>query len=91
MERIQFNTGRAYTEHGQRIVALIADGHLYFNDIDRGIDGMYQIQDWDEWFKLTPEQVMSIYDHNLYGYIPSGIKTFTDGKMVRIEDLLIYK
>ena len=40
METLKFNTGRQYTDKGQRIAAVLLDnGDIYFNDIDRHIDG----------------------------------------------------
>jgi len=39
-ETIKFQTGRGYTEHGQRIAAGMTDnGETYFVDIDRNISG----------------------------------------------------
>ena len=67
MERIQFNTGRHYTEHGQRIVAVKDNNVIYFNDIDRGIDGMFDAS--DDTFgpvELSKFIVMSRYDNNNY-------------------------
>jgi hypothetical protein len=70
MERIQFNTGRWYTEHGQRIVAVKHDSIIYFHDIDRGINGQFDAA--DDVFgpvELSQFVVMSRYDHNSYGWI----------------------
>lgn len=69
MERIQFNTGRYYTEQGQRIVAVKHENIIYFNDIDRGIDGMFAAP--DDMFgavELNQFVVMSRYDHNSYDW-----------------------
>jgi len=69
MERIQFNTGRWYSEHGQRIVAVKALGKIYFNDIDRGILGMFDAA--DDVFgpvELNKIVVMSRYDHNNHSF-----------------------
>lgn len=67
MERIQFNTGRHYTESGQRIVAVKDNGVIFFNDIDRGIDGMFDAS--DDTFgpvELSQFVIMSRYDNNNY-------------------------
>ena len=40
MKTIKFNTGREYTEHGQRIAAVAVEGGIVFLDMDRGIDGL---------------------------------------------------
>lgn len=40
LKHLKFNTGRLYSTHGQRIVAVQhADGSITFLDIDRGIAG----------------------------------------------------
>jgi len=40
---IQFNTGRHYTEEGQRVVVEVVDSHtVKFHDIDRMIYGTLQ-------------------------------------------------
>jgi hypothetical protein len=36
-EILQWNTGAYYTEHGQRIAAIEADGGVFMSDMDRGI------------------------------------------------------
>lgn len=39
--RTQWNTGRLYTTHGQRMTALVLeDGSVLFKDKDRMIDGV---------------------------------------------------
>ena len=58
---IAFNTGRTYTECGQRIAARqLESGHIVMLDIDRGIDCLFT--------DLTPfnqSGIMSDYDHAL--------------------------
>lgn len=64
METIAFNTGRLYTEHGQRIAAKRLDnGAVLMLDIDRGID--YLLPDYVE---LTRADVLGAYDHNVVIY-----------------------
>ena len=70
MERIQFNTGRHYTDHGQRIVAVKHNNIIYFNDIDRGIDGQFDATpDCFGEVELSAFTVMSRYDSNSYSFI----------------------
>jgi hypothetical protein len=38
--KYQWNTGRQYDEHGQRIVASVEDGCILFSDLSRNIDGL---------------------------------------------------
>ena len=69
MERIQFNTGRCYSENGQRVVAVKIDNVIYFNDIDRGIDGMFSATpDCFGEVELSQFTVMSRYDANAYSW-----------------------
>jgi hypothetical protein len=67
--QIAFNTGRTYTDKGQRIAARIfeeePDGSnpvsiIAMSDIDRGIDGFYLIFD-----EMTQREVMTSYDNDL--------------------------
>ena len=39
MLKHQWNTGRMYTEQGQRIVVEIREGAMFFSDLDRMING----------------------------------------------------
>ena len=56
---ITFNTGRNYTEHGQRIAAQrVESGAVVMIDIDRGIDYLLPIST-----EFTQRGVMSAYDH----------------------------
>ena len=67
---ITWNTGRWYSEEGQRIAAVtLPDGRIVFLDYDRNIDGVIQpipapIFDWQE-VKHTPR---SIADHVMREY-----------------------
>jgi len=57
---ISFNTGRGYTEHGQRIAAMqLNDGRVVFVDVDRGIRYVTA-----ERCELTQRAVMRAYDYN---------------------------
>jgi hypothetical protein len=58
---ISFNTGRWYTEAGQRIAATqLDDGRVVFVDIDRGIRYATAAP-----CELTQRAVMQAYDYNL--------------------------
>jgi len=90
MDRIQFNTGRKYSIEGQRIVAILTDGILYFNDLDRNVSGSFEVPEWDEWFALTETQVMATYDGGYFQHIESGVETFVAGQMLKIADILTW-
>ena len=63
---IQFNTGRQYSDKGQRIVAAqVDDGRIFFVDLDRCIDGMITAPSAE----LTEASVLRAYDTNQYRWV----------------------
>jgi hypothetical protein len=77
-----FNTGRLYSREGQRIYwAQRNDGWLYFNDIDRMIDGWLPrdmhgaaadtISAAELAKPVSPRWLMNRYDNHKYGYSPA--------------------
>ncbi len=74
MKTIKFNTGRMYSERGQRIAAALLDsGDIYFVDIDRHIDGTVKANGFtkDEMIDFgmfTQRGVMAAYDANNYRF-----------------------
>lgn len=73
--KFQFNTGRLYSQHGQRIVVEVLDKGLIFNDIDRGVSGHIAeenlecaaLQPWDRTCKADIKPLlMWCYDHGHY-------------------------
>ena len=62
MQTLGFNTGRTYTECGQRIAATqLESGHIIMVDIDRHIDVMLPAQ-----VEFTQADIMWAYDLNMY-------------------------
>jgi hypothetical protein len=62
MEILKFNTGREYTEHGQRIVATqLESGHIVLLDLDRHIDIMLP-----PGVEFTQADIVWAYDLNMY-------------------------
>jgi hypothetical protein len=59
-----FQTGRHYSEKGQRIAYTVVDGWLLFADVDRGIDGCFNIDGTDN---ITHRDVLRLYDKGGYG------------------------
>jgi hypothetical protein len=57
-----WNTGRRYTDKGQRIAAARVPGGIVFADIDRNIDGFIR----DEHAAFTTTAIMAAYDRNSY-------------------------
>lgn len=72
MKTLAFNTGRTYTPQGQRIAAaLLSNGNIVFNDIDRTICGTIDAGGLtiDEVIALncfTQRAIMEDYDANRY-------------------------
>jgi hypothetical protein len=69
MQTISFNTGRGYTDRGQRIAAKRIGERVIFVDIDRGLDYVTSAP-----CALEPRAIMRAYDHNetesVYSVIP---------------------
>jgi hypothetical protein len=82
MKTIQFNTGRRYTQQGQRIVATLHDDRVVtFMDHDRGIYGEFAL---GMHCSFNDTEVMHWYDSSTYkcgtramndGMIPGGCNT----------------
>jgi hypothetical protein len=63
MTTLQFNTGRKYTIHGQRITATLhADGVVTFYDHDRMVDGEFKL---GIHCQFNSTEVMHWYDSNM--------------------------
>jgi hypothetical protein len=68
MKILTFNTGRAYTNDGQRIAAAQLDnGNIIMVDADRGLDMMFSSD-----FDFTERGIMHAYDWNICIY-PSQV------------------
>lgn len=62
MKTLTFNTGREYTQHGQRIAATqLESGHVVILDLDRHIDVVFPVG-----VELTQSDIMWAYDRNMY-------------------------
>lgn len=68
MIECEWNTGRRYTDHGQRIKAWEGVGGIIFEDCDRRIDGFIPwlgLNAFDSMVELK-EITMFCYDHGHY-------------------------
>ena len=63
-DTLAFNTGRQYTDKGQRISAELVDGMVCFFDHDRLIGGKFELQDFDTFNEAL---VLQEYDAHRYG------------------------
>lgn len=79
-----FNTGRLYRAEGQRVFwAQRADGWIYFNDIDRMINGWFFADDMATPLPFGPRSdplgfarwLMKKYDGGSYEWAPRGETT----------------
>lgn len=71
-----FQTGRHYSDKGQRIAYTWDNNNIYFVDVDRGIDGVYPNALHED--SIPHWQILGLYDHGNYRYFePSelGIRT----------------
>ena len=72
MEKVKWNTGRNYSENGQRIVAWQDGETIFFQDIDRGIGGKFAHPpiDSEDFFSegYLKTIVMLRYDNNSYDW-----------------------
>jgi hypothetical protein len=78
-----FNTGRQYSDKGQRIAcALLPDGRVMFADVDRNLDGITQgaIAPGLQAGADLREFVMNSYDYGAYN---SGCHECTSGQAAR--------
>ena len=66
----QWNTGRGYDQHGQRIVAEAHEKEVRFSDLSRGIDGAIPLGHYLSGRDIDPytleKLVMANYDLNNY-------------------------
>jgi len=64
MQTLKFNTGREYSDQGQRIVATQLDtGHIVLVDLDRHMDLMLQAG-----VDFNQADIMQAYDHAWYAF-----------------------
>jgi len=71
---ITFNTGRQYSDHGQRIACTrLPDGRVMFADVDRNIDGITLAPAGAYADSCLHDFVMREYDHGRYEWgTPAG-------------------
>ena len=66
MNIITFNSGRQYSDEGQRIgFVVLPDRRAYFVDVDRRIDGTIDAPHFDDQH-VTSQHVMQEYDAGRY-------------------------
>ena len=61
-----FQTGRHYSEKGQRIAYAWDNDYIYIVDVDRGIDGVYPNALHEK--HIPHWQILGLYDHGNYRY-----------------------
>ena len=80
--KYQWNTGRQYDEHGQRMVALVEDEHILFSDRSRHINGVIPLGAYLKGRRLdkyeTEKLVMVNYDFG--NYSGSSLTLYLEGE-----------
>lgn len=71
MQTLKFNTGREYTDQGQRIIATLQEnGAIHFDDVDRHIKGLIEFPGFTReevaQFFFNQSAIMAAYDKNEY-------------------------
>jgi len=66
MKTIQFQTGRSYSDKGQRIVARYEHGSIVFKDLDRNISGKIVYCNGDDSTRELQAVIMFAYDRGMY-------------------------
>ena len=71
MQTLKFNTGREYTDQGQRIIATLQEnGAIYFDDVDRCVKGLIEFPGFTReevaQFFFNQSAIMAAYDKNEY-------------------------
>ena len=61
-----FQTGRHYSDKGQRIAYMVDADNIYFVDVDRGIDGIYPNALHED--SIPHWQLLGLYDNGNYRY-----------------------
>lgn len=78
----QWNTGRHYDQHGQRMVAVVEDEHILFSDRSRHINGVIPLGAYLQRHRLdtyTLENlVMTNYDFG--NYSGSALTLYMEGE-----------
>lgn len=70
MKTHQWNTGRQYNTHGQRMVAEVREDKIKFSDLARHIDGSIPLGDFKRGQDMDKYEIESLvmvnYDHGNY-------------------------
>jgi hypothetical protein len=81
-EKVQWNTKRQYSEHGQRIVALpivmLEHKGIVFEDLDRHIGGFIELVRLPELDSEVQEVTMFNYDRGNYRMVPLEVQRNTE-------------
>ena len=78
----QWNTGRHYDQHGQRMVVVVEDEHILFSDRSRHINGVIPLGAYLKGRKLDNYEienlVMTNYDFG--NYSGSALTLYMEGE-----------
>ena len=78
----QWNTGRQYDQHGQRMVAKVEDEHILFSDRSRHINGVIPLGDFLKRTQLDKYEIEKIVMNNYdFGnYSSSALTLYMEGE-----------
>ena len=69
----QWNTGRQYDEHGQRMVAEYDGDKIYFSDLSRHINGYVPLGLWAQTADKYAIETLVMTNYDFGNYSPSSI------------------
>jgi hypothetical protein len=78
----QWNTGRHYDEHGQRMVALVKDGEILFSDRSRHINGVIPLGAYMKGTELDKHTIETLVmtNYDLGNYSGNLLTLYLEGE-----------
>ena len=78
----QWNTGRHYDQHGQRMVALVEDEQILFSDRSRHINGVIPIGNFlkRKWLDKHEIETLVMTNYDFGNYSGSSLTLYLEGE-----------
>ena len=78
----EWNTGRQYDEHGQRMVARVKDEHILFSDRSRHINGVIPLGAYLQRRSLDKYEIETLVmtNYDLGNYSGSALTLYLEGE-----------
>jgi len=76
----EWNTGRPYDAHGQRMVAKVEDEHILFSDRSRHVNGMVPLGQYLQGRSLRPFEIENLVmqNYDLGNYSASALTLYLE-------------